>query len=230
MEKTLHIAIGIPSLDMWHADFAMSLIGLVTDLKQVPVPGFDGVRVSIINQRSSAIPQLRQQITEEAQKIEANYILWVDSDQMFPKDTARRLIAHDKDVIGCNIAVKRLPSLPTARKYVEQWPLTGDIVYTKPESTGIEKVWKLGCGVMLVKMSVFDRLKKPYFNFGWNETTGFVGEDWFFCSQLWDNNIELYIDHDLSKEIGHIGVYSHRMEDVDHTETLIKIVRPDDKT
>lgn len=227
MEKTLRIAIGVPSLDMIHTDFMMSLIGTSMDLKSKPIPGYDGgTFVTIVNKRSSVIAQLREDIVEEAKKAKATHLLWVDSDQMFPTDTARTLIAHDKDVVACNIAVKRIPSLPTARKFTPQYPLVGDIVYTKPESTGLEQIWKIGCGVMLEKMSVFERIEPPYFRFDYNPETKSVGEDWWHCELLRKAGIEIWIDHDLSKKVGHLGMYSHTMDDVDPTETKIKIVRP----
>lgn len=228
-KKVLNVALGIPSLDTWFADFALSVIGVSIDLKTIPVPDCDLVGVHVMNIRSSAIPKLRQDIVEDAQKRKCDYLLFVDSDQTFPRDTARRLIASGKDVIGCNIAVKRLPSLPTARKFVAKYPITGDIVYTTPESTGLEKVWKLGFGVMLIKMSVFDKLDVPYFNFGWNNEVGFVGEDWYFCEQLTRKGIDLWIDHDLSKEIGHIGPYQYSHDDIDYTEQKLKVIRPDEQ-
>jgi hypothetical protein len=229
-DKIFHLGIGIPSLDYWHADFATSVIGVVGDMKTQMLPGYDLSRVSTINIRSSTIAQQREDIVKTARKQECQYLLFVDSDQIFPHDTARRLIMHNKDVIGCNIAVKRLPSLPTARSYVEKWPYTGDIVYTTPTSKGIEQIWKIGCGVLLIKMEVFDRLTEPWFNFGWNDEVGYVGEDWWFCNKLWEAKIPMYIDHDLSREVGHIGNYIYTHKDVEYAERIVQIVRPDNGT
>lgn len=227
-QKVLNIAVAIPSLDHWLADFALSVIGLIIDLKTIPVPGYDVVGVHVMNIRSSAIAKLRQDLVEDAKKRNCDYVLFVDSDQTFPRDTARRLISSGKDVIGCNIAVKRLPSLPTARKFVAEHPLVGDVVYSAPDSTGLEKIWKLGFGIMLIKMDVFEKLDMPYFNFAWNEGTGFIGEDWYFCDKLEKAGIDLWIDHDLSKEVGHIGSYQYSHDDCDHTETKLKVIRPGD--
>lgn len=227
MENILHLAIGVPSLDMVHTDFMMSLIGISMDIKSRSITGYEGgSKVSIINKRSSVIAQLREDIVEEAKTIRATHLLWVDSDQIFPTHTARQLINHNKSVVACNIAVKRIPSLPTARKFIPEHPLVGDIVYTRPDSTGLEQVWKIGCGIMLEKMSVYEKMTPPYFRFDYNPETKSVGEDWWHCGKLRAANFHIWIDHDLSKQVGHLGVYSHTMEDVDHTETKIKIVRP----
>lgn len=229
-KKILHVALAIPSLDTWQADFALSIIGTVIDLKEKPIPGYDATGVHIINVRSSAIAKLRQDITVSALEQKCDYIVFVDSDQTFPRHTVRQLIAADKDVIGCNIAVKRLPSLPTARKYDVKHPLTGDIVYTTPTSTGLEKIWRLGFGVMLIKATIFEKLDLPYFNFSWRPETGFIGEDWYFCEKLEKAGIDLWIDHDLSKEIGHIGSYQFSHDDCDHTEQKLRVIRPEEMT
>lgn len=228
--RVLHLGLGVPSLDMVHADFMISLIGVANDIKSIPIEGYDMARISLINVRSSTIAKQRQDIAEDALRQGCTHLLWVDSDQVFPPDTARRLILSGKQVIGCNIAVKRIPSLPTARRYVEKWPLTGDVVYSDESKKGLEKIWKLGFGVMMTEMSIYKDLPKPYFNFGWNDVTGFVGEDWYFCDLLWRKGIELWIDHDLSREVYHAGTYLFGHRDVDHTETDIKIIRPDDIT
>jgi hypothetical protein len=39
---------------------------------------------------------------------------------------------------------------------------------------------------------------------------GYMGEDIYFCKLLRDNAIPLYIDHDLSKHIGHIGTWEYK--------------------
>jgi hypothetical protein len=229
-EKILNLAIGVPSLDMVHTDFMMSVIGISMDIKSRPVGKYsEGSKVSIINKRSSVIAQLREDIVDEAKRIGANWLLFVDSDQLFPTHTARQLICHDKDIVACNIAVKRIPSLPTARKYEPKYPRVGDIIYTKPSSRGLEEVWRIGFGITLIRMSVFDKISRPYFRFDWNSETGSVGEDWTFFEQVQREGIKAYIDHDLSKQVGHLGVYSHTMNDVDHTETELKIIRPDEQ-
>lgn len=223
-QKIFHLGVGIPSLESWHPDFALCLFNALADFKSHAMPGYTHSRVSVYNLRSSSIAALRQEIAETAVKDGCDYLLWADCDQTFTNQIVRRLVAHNKDVIGCNVAVKKRPSLPTARSYNPKFPLIGDIVYTKPDSTGIEKIWRLGCGIMLVKTSVFAKLTVPYFNFSWNETTKFVGEDWYFCQKLEAAGIDIWIDHDMSKEIGHIGSYNYGHKDVDYKGEFLRVV------
>jgi hypothetical protein len=88
----------------------------------------------------------------------------------------------------------------------------GDLVYSDPDSTGIEQVWRLGCGVMLIDLTIISQLRKPYFAVEWHEgMNDFIGEDWFFCQRLEEKAIPIYVDHDLSKQVGHVGsmTYTH---------------------
>jgi hypothetical protein len=65
---------------------------------------------------------------------------------------------------------------------------------------------------MLIKTSVFERIEKPWFPITWNEENGdYTGEDWNFCAICQENGIDIYIDHDLSKQIGHIGSLTYDM-------------------
>ena len=39
----------------------------------------------------------------------ADEILWVDTDMQFPEDALLRLLAHDKDIVGCNYRTRTPP-------------------------------------------------------------------------------------------------------------------------
>ena len=42
----------------------------------------------------------------------------------------------------------------------------------------------------------------------------YCGEDVYFCQKLVDAGARLYIDHDLSVQVQHIGSYSYGHEDL----------------
>jgi hypothetical protein len=84
-----------------------------------------------------------------------------------------------------------------------------------PESTGIEEVGSIGMGVMLIKRNVFEKLTEPWFETPWRtDARGYIGEDIFFCRKAQDAGYKIWIDHDVSKEIGHIGTFEFKH---DHT-------------
>ncbi len=209
MNRNVSVGVLIPSLNTWDTDFAMCLLELFNHTMMTPVPGIKRLALKVFNQRGSILPLQRYNLVQNALKTGCDYGLFIDNDQTFPHDTLQRLLAHEKRVVACNIATKKIPSSPTARKYNAKWPL-GEVVYTDPDSTGLEEVWRIGCGIMLIDLKVFRKLPKPWFMNRYDERHDqIVGEDWYFCELLEKVGTKIYIDHDLSKEIGHIGPYTY---------------------
>lgn len=110
-----------------------------------------------------------------------------------------RLLAHGKPIVAAGYSQRKEPAKPVASK-------DGVWVYTEDDSTGIEPVDSIGMGVMLVETAVYEHLEMPWHCVGWNQQKGtVVGEDVYFCRKAKDIGAETFIDHDLTKEIGHIG-------------------------
>jgi hypothetical protein len=211
MKNIFNLAIAVPSGATWHADFAMSLVLLMLALQKHPIEGYAGRGVMLFNKRTSILPKSRQELVDDALRAGCTHLLFVDSDQTFPAYLIHKLAAHKKRVVGCNVATKSIPANPTARNFNPNWH-GGDKVYTDDNSSGLEQVWRLGCGVLLLDLSIFESLKKPYFAIKWEESKNdFVGEDWYFCEKLEEKAIPIYVDHDMSKQIGHVGsmTYTH---------------------
>jgi len=193
----MKIVIAVPSGDMVHADFAFSMNSMIihTLMKAVPI-------VAIVNKKGSIIHQARCSLVDDARKAGATHIMFIDSDHVFPKDLIVRLAAANKDVIGVHSVTKRRP----CRSNCE------DMKYqrlTKP-GVGVEEVIRLGTGLMLINMTVFDKMKMPYFNFKYENgplarVRGWIGEDYYFCEKARSAGFGIFVDHDLSKECFHIG-------------------------
>jgi hypothetical protein len=60
---------------------------------------------------------------------------------------------------------------------------------------------------MLIKREVFEGMSEPWFDMPWQTTRGYMGEDVFFCKKAQELGYKVYIDHDVSHEIGHIGTF-----------------------
>jgi len=73
----------------------------------------------------------RESLAKEALADGAEYILWVDSDMRFPKNTLERLLAHGKKIVGVNAVTRRKPVLPTAINFYEDKE-----IFEKIESRG----------------------------------------------------------------------------------------------
>lgn len=203
-EKPITVAITYPSQDQVMARFAQSLACMVNATHSQGFPGL--AAIGILNTQSSVLPNARNELTEQAMAHGFSHQLWVDSDMEFPSNTLLRLLAHRKDVVGINAVMRRPPFKTT----VEVTP--GVMLETNPDSTGLEKVHRMGTGLMLVDLDVVRRIRKrPLFTFEWiGGQNRFRGEDVVFCQRLRKAGAALWVDQDLSKEVGHVGTYSYR--------------------
>lgn len=169
-------------------------------------------------EEGTLLPAQRHALVAVAHKAGATHILFVDADMSFPPNALARLLAAECRVIGANCAKRSIPSGPTAANYVRGQKIP---VYSGPDAHGMERVDRVGTGFLLIDMAVFEEVSAPWFETPWvPERLGFMGEDVAFCWKLAEANIPVFIDHDLSKEIGHIGSFDYRHEHIEVTRPL----------
>jgi hypothetical protein len=189
------VAIGVPSGDLVHTDFAMSLAMLCMN---------PGAQVFMLNARSSLVAIGRNQCAGAAQIMKATHLLFLDTDMSFPADTLTRLLAHDKDIVGATYSQRMPPFHPlTVTEEDEHIHIT----------SGLRRVKLLPTGCMLIKVSVFNALAKPFFTLI-AEGDQLRGEDYYFCQNARAAGFEIWCDGDLSAKVGHIGQKTYRIGDV----------------
>lgn len=210
-EKRVSVMVGVPSTDLWAAEFGMCLGFMLSwSMKHQVLARSTSERVDVINFRGSILSDLRQKIVRYAQERNATHLLFLDSDQTFPKDLIRRLIGHEQPVVAANIPTKTLPATPTAR--LKDTTAGGTVIYSH-EANGLQQVWRVGTGVMMIDMEVFEVLDSPFFPMQWDESVNqYRGEDWMFCEKLEQAGLPVFIDHTLSRYVGHCGshIYTHK--------------------
>jgi hypothetical protein len=195
------VAICVPSQDLCAVGFAHDLARLA---------GFMGstrpdVQVLLFTSRGTIIPQQRTELVKHALENEATHILWLDSDMRFPKEVLNRLLAHGESIVGANYSTRRPPITPTAAHP------NNEHEYTTPESTGLVEVTRMGMGCMLVDMKVYRDMPAPWFALGFVPSVNdFVGEDVFFCQKAKSLGFPVLVDHDLSKDIVHLGEFPYQ--------------------
>lgn len=208
------VMIAIPSGTEWKADFGMSLAGLMATTGR-PLKKGHIERIHLWNTKGSILSRSRQKLVVQAQELQVSHILFIDSDMTFPIWTLHRMLDLNLMVVAANCAVKQLPSNPTARHYDPMFS-PGQQIYSTPDKTSVEEVWRVGTGVMLVNMKVFDKVESPWFDITWNpDLQDYTGEDWNFCAKVQAAGIPIHIDHMLSQHIGHIGSYTFSHTDID---------------
>lgn len=179
------------------------------------------IRIVSNTSLGTLIVDQRVDLVEEARKSQCDYILWMDNDMRFPKDSLVRLLNHKKDIVAANYVTRELPPHPISFNIADdKWVR----IPTKPHSKGLEKVNGTGMGLMLTSMKVFDAMPRPWFHIGYSTVNHkFLGEDILFCMRAEKLGFETFIDHDLSKQVSHIGTLEFRHEHVEDDEEIDKM-------
>jgi hypothetical protein len=209
-----YIAVCTPARDMVHTMFTYDLVNMVANHT---LNTNDAISLKI--SQGTLIANQRAELCLDAMREKCTHVLFIDSDMRFPHDMIERLLQHDLDIVATNCARRRMPTGPTAQIYKDNGER--ELVYTMPESTGLQEVGSVGMGVMLIKANVFAKLAEPWFETPWrHDKRGYIGEDVFFCKKARDAGFKIWIDHDVSKEIGHIGMFEFKH---DHTWVMREV-------
>jgi len=201
----MRLAIGGPTRDMVPAAFAVDVAQLYAYTRERGPWGSD-VTVGFV--ASTYIHVGREWFLEAAIKQGATHVLWLDTDMSVPRETAVLLSMHDQPIVACNYVVRQASGLFTAFRDEQRIPTT-------ETSSGLEAVDYCGMGALLMRAEVVADLPRPWFRHGINAQGGDIGEDVGFCRALRDAGHTIYIDHDLSKEVGHIGQHTYRAVEVE---------------
>jgi glycosyltransferase involved in cell wall biosynthesis len=163
------------------------------------------VKISFATGSSSLIHDLRRDLVNDALKFEADWVFFLDDDMRFPPDALVRLLRHRRDIVGCNYVTRSIPPKPTA-KMIAPDAMRFTMVPTLETDAGLAEVDALGFGCILINTRVFKAMPQPWFSMPWVPQLGYhVGEDVFFCVAAGKHDFKVFVDHDLSKEIKHVG-------------------------
>jgi hypothetical protein len=217
------VAICLPTFDHVHTGFALSLAMLMAK---------PFAHITLINHRSSLIHKARDLLVVEALKSDPDYIFFLDSDLKFPAWTLGRLLSLEKDIVGAAY-VNRTPPHHLMVKQIGTAP--------QVVNGGVVEVASVPTGCLLVKAEVFKKLSRPYFrspSFEVNQLTPdyladylpeemrpiTIGEDINFCAMVRRRGYSIWLDADLTADIGHIG--EHVFQVVTHTTEEAALAAP----
>lgn len=194
----MKLALTVPCTRDWKAAFGSSMIGLVRHLER------SGVSYDLnIMRGASVLPKARQLSVGWARKIEATHLLCIDDDMSFPPETVGSLLSRDVDIVACNYVGKGNGK-----------PLTHDIngeILSSVDALGMQEVGWVGFGMILIKLDAIKDIPAPLFETRWmEERKDFIGEDFYFCGKVRAHGVKIYVDHDASQHISHVGDFSYR--------------------
>lgn len=186
--KTL---IAVPAMDMCHSRFAQSLATL---------DKVGDCQVSFI--MNSLIYDARNKFCQQAIEGEFDYILWLDSDMVFPSYVLKQFMQDDKDIVAGLYFRRNYPFTPVAfselrrengilkMKDLEEW------------SSELFEVDGVGFGCVLMKTDcLFDIAGKE--GGIWFTPTPDAGEDAAFCLRAKEYGYKIWIDPTV--KLGHVG-------------------------
>jgi 2-polyprenyl-3-methyl-5-hydroxy-6-metoxy-1,4-benzoquinol methylase len=167
------------------------------------MPGFDFFLA--IKTKSEQF-RARNAIVEAALTIGADWLLMLDDDMVINADVTQgvsesygfleKLIAHDKDICGALYFQRGGACAPVLMAKIPE--ATGYRFLRDDELTcGLQRVDVAGGGCLLIKMSVFDKLKHPIF-----APEHDFGTDIQLCQQAAEAGFEVWAD--TSIELGHL--------------------------
>lgn len=197
--KKSKLAILIPCRDMLHSAHAFSLVELIK------LNTMNGIDTHVAMDASTILLTQRERLALEAQKIGAEYMLWLDSDMAVPSTTALRLMAHNEDVVAANYVRRQPPHKGVAYETIGDWQ--NPLPYEPQDD--LVSIEGIGMGCMLMRTSILDEIPQPWFEFGWSpETNDHLGEDMIFCQKIAQAGYTIKVDTQLSMETLHLGTYA----------------------
>ena len=134
-------------------------------------------------------------------KKDYDYIMWIDSDQVFEPNDFFKLLEHDKDIVsGLYLRKPQGDTLNDIPIEFACFNEDGKMLYTNEVNGELRKVWSNGMGWMLVKKGVFEKIEYPWFG-PIITGLGFHGEDVSFQLRAKDVGFDSYVD--TSIVVGH---------------------------
>lgn len=184
--------------DHVHADFANSLVQLTLRT----ILAGRGIKAVTINTKCTIIADGRNEAATAAIAADCSHVFFIDSDMVVPDDTIVRLLDRDRIIVGATYMSRR-PRPDLGRHVLLHREISNDDPTTL--GTGLRQVAALPTGCLLIRSEALALLPKPWFYFGVNTSGHCVGEDYAFCQAATKSGMGLWLDADLSAQVGHIG-------------------------
>jgi hypothetical protein len=193
------LAVLIPCRDTLHSAHALCLA------EMVKLNTMNNLDTHVVMEASTILLTQRERLATEARNIGAEYMLWIDSDMVFPATTALRLLAHKEPVVAANYVRRQLPAKGVAYETIGDW---NNPLPFEPQDE-LAPVEGIGMGCMLVKTSILEEIPQPWFEFGWTpESNDHLGEDMIFCQKMAQAGYTVKVDTQLSMEMRHLGTWA----------------------
>lgn len=197
----IKLSVCVPCRDMLHSAFAFDLC------KLQEYNALMGIKTVVHFHIGTLLVNQREQLVQMAKDAGSTHILWLDSDMMFPPNTAHALLKHGESIVAANYVTRQYPHKTVAYTSTDGWD--DYLINSKNTTDSLIPVVAIGMGCMLTSLDVYNRMSVPYFQTTWNPTTNdHVGEDFTFCYNAAKLGYRILVDNDLSLNIQHLGTFA----------------------
>ena len=201
-EQQKKIVLGIPHTGTLPVDTVMGLLKIQS--KHM-------INIQLL--KSSILYISRDNLVEAAIRAQADYIMFLDSDQIIYEDTIDRLATHldnGEDIVTTLIFRKDPPYQPcvfSEQKELENRQIS--LKYYDIETQDLTKpfyVESCGLGCAMIKLDIFKNINQPWFL-----PRPYTGEDISFMWEVRQKGYKILCDPTI--EIGHIGQKNYTKND-----------------
>lgn len=152
--------------------------------------------------RGASVAENRNELAKYALEVGAEYIFYVDDDQIIPSDTLTKLLSHQKDIVSGLYLHRNPPFAPLIFGREDEKGLVYHRLLRTGES-GLIPVVCSGAGCLLINMKVFEKMEKPWWTLGQIEKDKWC-DDVDFCRRARAAGFDLYCD--LNAPVGHVMI------------------------
>jgi hypothetical protein len=199
------LVIGIPTAGKVPMGFAYSLAGMIAKIGAHRIPTLPEaiIEVSMDIVESSNWITNREQLARRAIDSGKTHLMFLDDDMTFEPQILEIMLGRRQQIVCTNYLIKTEPACKAEFVAVG---LDGKRVPTKESSVGIEPIAYSGFGVSVFDVEVFKKTPQPWFLPDFDQASNsYTTEDNPFYRKTREAGHTVYLDHDASKLVSHIG-------------------------
>ncbi|MCX6802385.1 MAG: hypothetical protein NT067_04720 [Candidatus Diapherotrites archaeon] len=153
---------------------------------------------------SVAVDVARNVLAEEFLKSDCDYLLFLDSDIVFPPNIIDLLIRHEKDFVSAIYFTRK--KIKPMHRFLKD----GEYVSPNEVKPGqLVEADAVGLGCSLIRREVVEKVSAqnkglPLFKMEFRNRTEILGEDVFFCRLVQKAGFKIFVD--TGTLVGHYGV------------------------
>lgn len=203
MSDAVKLVVAIPTAGSVPMSFAYSLATMVAwvGANGIPSRSESSLELKMDVVESSNWITNREQLVKRAIDAGMTHLMFIDDDMMFEPQIIDVMLGRRQSIVVTNYLIKTEP----AKDFVAV-DLEGNRLATTEKSKGIVPVRYSGFGVSIFDLDVFKSIDQPWFapRFLPDENS-YTTEDLPFFEKAIAAGYKVYLDHDASKLVTHIG-------------------------